>query len=102
MCEREGGCGSTRAAFGLDGWGTRVSLRGDERMTGNVEQELRLANLMRTAHGGDSNAYAELLRSLAPLIRKTVRQRFRFMQVQDIEDLTQVHSPLFAHSSSYL
>jgi RNA polymerase sigma-70 factor (ECF subfamily) len=58
-------------------------------MTGNVEQELRLANLMRAAQGGDSNAYAELLRSLAPLIRKTVRQRFRFMQALDIEDLTQ-------------
>lgn len=39
------------------------------------EQELRLAALMRRAHVGDEDAYAELLGALVPLARRVVRSR---------------------------
>jgi RNA polymerase sigma factor (sigma-70 family) len=55
----------------------------------NVGQERRLAGLMRAAQGGDSGAYCELLRALAPLVREAVKQRLRFLQAQDVEDLVQ-------------
>ena len=54
-----------------------------------VEQEQRLAGLMRAAQRGDSGAYCELLSALAPLVKEAVRQRLRFLQAQDIEDLVQ-------------
>jgi RNA polymerase sigma-70 factor (ECF subfamily) len=58
-------------------------------MARNIGQEQRLAGLMRAAQAGDGAAYSELLRSLVPLLKDTVRQRFGFLQAQDLEDLAQ-------------
>jgi RNA polymerase sigma-70 factor (ECF subfamily) len=58
-------------------------------MGGNVGHEERLASLMRAAQAGDSGAYSDLLRTLARLVKEAVRQRFRFLQAPDIEDLVQ-------------
>jgi RNA polymerase sigma-70 factor (ECF subfamily) len=44
---------------------------------------------MRTVQSGDSHAYAELLRLLVPIVRAMVRQRLRFAQPQDVDDLVQ-------------
>jgi RNA polymerase sigma-70 factor (ECF subfamily) len=51
--------------------------------------EDRFARLMRCAQEGQSSAYAELLREIAPLLRRDIRRRRRFLQPQDIEDLVQ-------------
>jgi len=58
-------------------------------MARNLGREQRLASLMRTAQAGDRAAYWELLRTITPLVKETVRQRFGFLQVQDMEDLVQ-------------
>jgi len=52
-------------------------------------QEQHLAALMRAAQAGDRPAYAALLRALVPLVKGAVRQRFGFLQPQDIDDLVQ-------------
>ncbi|MBX9591969.1 MAG: sigma-70 family RNA polymerase sigma factor [Hyphomonadaceae bacterium] len=54
-----------------------------------IGQEQNLAALMRAAQGGDREAYAALLSTLAPLVGQAVRQRFGFLQPQDIDDLVQ-------------
>jgi len=61
----------------------------DALMARNLGQEQRLADLMRTAQAGDRAAYSELLRTITPLVKETVRQRFGFLQAQDMEDLVQ-------------
>jgi len=48
-----------------------------------------LGKLMRAAQDGDSAAYLRLLQALAPLLRQTVRQRRKFLQPCDVEDLVQ-------------
>jgi RNA polymerase sigma-70 factor (ECF subfamily) len=53
------------------------------------EQEERLAGRMRAAQDGDAAAYAALLAEIAPLLRRAVRRRFRFLQPSDVEDLVQ-------------
>lgn len=58
-------------------------------MSRNVEQEQHLAALMRAAQAGDKGAYTVLLCALVPLVKVTVRQRFGFLQPQDIDDLVQ-------------
>jgi RNA polymerase sigma-70 factor (ECF subfamily) len=58
-------------------------------MGGNVGREEHLASLMRAAQAGDGGAYSDLLRTLVPLAKEAVRQRFRFLQASDIEDLVQ-------------
>jgi RNA polymerase sigma-70 factor (ECF subfamily) len=55
----------------------------------SVEKEQRLAQLMRAAQAGDRHAYTELLSALASVVKESVRQRFRFLQPQDIDDLVQ-------------
>jgi RNA polymerase sigma factor (sigma-70 family) len=55
----------------------------------NVGQEQRLASLMRAAQAGDRPAYMALLCALVPLVKEAVRQRFGFLQPQDIDDLVQ-------------
>jgi len=67
-------------------WEAGLSLRSP---LANAGREQRFADLMRAAQAGDGSAYADLLRALAPLVKKAVRQRFRFLQAQDIEDLVQ-------------
>lgn len=44
---------------------------------------------MRAAQAGDRRAYAALLCAVVPLVKEAVRQRFRFLQSQDIDDLVQ-------------
>jgi RNA polymerase sigma factor (sigma-70 family) len=69
--------------------GAPVRTRSVNALMGNVEHEERLASLMRAAQAGDGSAYSELLRTLAPVVKEAVRQRFRFLQAPDIEDLVQ-------------
>jgi len=55
----------------------------------NIGQEQDLAALMRAAQAGDRRAYSALLCAVVPLVKLTVRQRFGFLQAQDIDDLVQ-------------
>ena len=48
-----------------------------------------LAQLMQRAQEGQSSAYAELLREIAPLLRRDIRRKRRYLQPQDIEDMVQ-------------
>lgn len=49
----------------------------------------RLAQLMQRAQEGQSPAYGELLTEITPRLRRAIRQRRRFLQPQDVEDLVQ-------------
>ena len=51
--------------------------------------EERLAALMRSAQGGDADAYAALMRDLAVRVRRIVRHRRAFLGQADVEDLVQ-------------
>ena len=51
--------------------------------------DAELAVRMRAAQSGDLNAYAELLRSLVPWMRRYIRNQRRFLQPADVEDLVQ-------------
>ena len=51
--------------------------------------EERLAALMRSAQGGDADAYAALMRDLAVRVRQIVRHRRAFLGHADVEDLVQ-------------
>jgi DNA-directed RNA polymerase specialized sigma24 family protein len=51
--------------------------------------EERLAALMRSAHGGDADAYAALMQELAVRLRQIVRHRRAFLEHADVEDLVQ-------------
>jgi RNA polymerase sigma factor (sigma-70 family) len=52
-------------------------------------REQHLAALMRSAQGGDADAYAALMRELAVRVRVIVRHRRRFLGHADVEDLVQ-------------
>jgi len=49
----------------------------------------QLGLLMRAAQDGDSSAYLRLLKEIAPLLRRAVRQQRKFLQPSDVEDLVQ-------------
>src|ERR1700682_4841329 len=49
----------------------------------------RLAALMRSAQGGDADAYAALMQELAVRVRQIVRHRRAFLERADVEDLVQ-------------
>jgi RNA polymerase sigma factor (sigma-70 family) len=51
--------------------------------------EERLAALMRSAQGGDAEAYAALMQELAVRVRRIVRFRRAFLEHADVEDLVQ-------------
>src|SRR4030081_2436438 len=51
--------------------------------------EERLAALMRSAQGGDADAYAALMQELAVRVRQIVRRRRAFLEHADVEDLVQ-------------
>jgi len=51
--------------------------------------EARLAALMRSAQGGDTDAYATLMQELAVRVRQIVRRRRAFLEHADVEDLVQ-------------
>jgi RNA polymerase sigma-70 factor (ECF subfamily) len=53
------------------------------------DESRRLGELMRRAQEGDRRAYGELLRLIAPRLRRLVRQRSRRIQPCDVEDLVQ-------------
>lgn len=62
----------------------------------------RLADLMRAAQTGDAIAYAELLETVTPRLRRIVRWNRRFLGTMDIEDLVQdVLLSLHAVRSTY-
>lgn len=58
-------------------------------MNSQIDQARWLADLMCAAQEGDQQAYIQLLTEITPLVRNTVRARRRFLQNQDIEDITQ-------------
>jgi len=49
----------------------------------------RLSVLMRLAQDGQAAAYAELLTTLTPLLRREVRRRRHYLSAADIEDVVQ-------------
>src|ERR1700681_139012 len=49
----------------------------------------RLAALMRSAQGGDADAYAGLMQELTVRVRQIVRHRRAFLEHADVEDLVQ-------------
>src|SRR5258706_6781952 len=51
--------------------------------------EERLAALMRSAQGGDTNAYAAVMQELAVRVTMIVRHRRAFLEHADVEDLVQ-------------
>ena len=51
--------------------------------------EERLAALMRSAQGGDADAYTALMQELAGRVRRIVRHRRAFLDQADVEDLVQ-------------
>ena len=51
--------------------------------------EKRLASLMRSAQGGDADAYSALMQELAVRVRQIVRHRRSFLERADVEDLVQ-------------
>ncbi len=57
-------------------------------MSGSYDAN-RLENLMRAAQDGDSSAYLQLLKTITPRLRSTVRKRRGFLQPSDVEDLVQ-------------
>ncbi len=45
--------------------------------------------LMKAAQDGDRAAYRDLLREIAPILRRRLKRRFPFLPHQDVEDLVQ-------------
>jgi RNA polymerase sigma-70 factor (ECF subfamily) len=58
-------------------------------MTETEYTEQRLMALMRSAQGGDAEAYATLMQDLAVRVRQIVRYRRAFLEHADVEDLVQ-------------
>lgn len=67
----------TKAAHGLH-----------EKMKQPTNDDL-LAALMHAAQGGDTRAYALLLREITPRLRRMVRGQRRFLNTEDVEDIVQ-------------
>src|SRR5262249_14827735 len=55
----------------------------------SASRDRHFASLMASAQDGDRAAYAELLTQVAPLLRRWIQSRRRFIQAADIEDLVQ-------------
>jgi RNA polymerase sigma-70 factor (ECF subfamily) len=55
----------------------------------NIGREQNLAALMRAAQAGDAGAYSQLLHLLVQETKEMVRQRLRFLQGEDVDDLVQ-------------
>lgn len=58
-------------------------------MNSKKDQSSQLPELMKAAQDGDQQAYIKLLNEITPLVRNTVRARRKFLQNQDVEDITQ-------------
>jgi DNA-directed RNA polymerase specialized sigma24 family protein len=48
-----------------------------------------LTTLMQAAQAGDTQAYVQLLKEIAPRLRQIVRGQRRFLKSEDIEDIVQ-------------
>jgi RNA polymerase sigma-70 factor (ECF subfamily) len=48
------------------------------------------SHLMRRAQDGDAESYRQLLLSITPLVRSTIRRSRPFLQPQDVDDLVQM------------
>jgi RNA polymerase sigma factor (sigma-70 family) len=70
-------------------WRFRPEVLGIRVTDRNVGREQHLAALMRAGQAGDRRAYTALLNALVPLVKETVRRRFRFLQPHDVDDLVQ-------------
>lgn len=55
----------------------------------SVDKDRCLSDLMCSAQKGDRDAYAQLLREVARLLRKVVQRRSPFLQPSDVEDIVQ-------------
>jgi RNA polymerase sigma-70 factor (ECF subfamily) len=74
-------------------------------MTAPAQPSDALGQLMRAAQGGDAAAYAELLRAIAPQVRRVVMRQRAFAGIADVEDLVQdvllsVHAVRATYDSS--
>lgn len=58
-------------------------------MTSPAAPDDHLGSLMRAAQRGDAGAYGELLRAIAPCIRRVVARQRAFSRVEDVEDVVQ-------------
>jgi RNA polymerase sigma factor (sigma-70 family) len=58
-------------------------------MSEHCDRHADFSALMCAAQDGDKAAYSALLREVTPLLRRLVRQKRSFLQLQDIEDLVQ-------------
>ncbi len=58
-------------------------------MAESETHEARLAALMRSAQGGDADAYAALMQDLAVRVRRIIRYRRAFLDQADVEDVVQ-------------
>jgi RNA polymerase sigma-70 factor (ECF subfamily) len=52
-------------------------------------EDRALALQMRAAQAGDAHAYADLLQTITPRLRRIIQSRRRFLQPADVEDLVQ-------------
>lgn len=62
---------------------------GDLSMSEGSAPDNRFNDLMRSAHAGNAQAYAQLLEEITPRIRQFVRGQRAFLSTADIEDLIQ-------------
>jgi len=74
-------------------------------MTAPAQPSDLLGRLMRAAQGGDAAAYDELLRAIAPQVRRVVMRQRAFAGIADVEDLVQdvllsVHAVRATYDSS--
>jgi RNA polymerase sigma-70 factor (ECF subfamily) len=74
-------------------------------MTDPVQSGDPLGKLMRAAQAGDAAAYDELLRTIAPQVRRVIMRQRGFAGVADVEDLVQdvllsVHAVRATYDSS--
>jgi RNA polymerase sigma factor (sigma-70 family) len=58
-------------------------------MSDPQKDEDRLGGLMRKTQAGDSDAYAELLGEITPVLRRVIRRQRQFLRAEDVEDLLQ-------------
>lgn len=78
-------------------------VRAESRASKN-ERDNHLRNLMRLAQEGDGQAYAALIREIAPFLRRVIHRKWVFLQVSDVEDIVQdillsVHSARATYDS---
>jgi RNA polymerase sigma factor (sigma-70 family) len=58
-------------------------------MNDQYAEDRALALKMQAAQAGDTRAYAELLKFIAPRLRQIIRSKRKFLQAQDVEDIVQ-------------